>query len=83
MSLIHDVKPSHSVDSRSCCVGNMLEAKKGMHFIKVGEILEVICDCQDDDIQHYLPLWVKKMGHELVKIEDCGRIYKIWIRKLF
>ena len=80
MSLATEIKVSHSCDARACCPGNVLEAKRGFHFVRIGEILEIIAD--DEDVKYYMPIWAKQIGHEFIKIIDCGHCYKIWIRKM-
>ena len=80
MSLATEIKVSHSCDARACCPGNVLEAKRGFHFVKIGEILEIITD--DEDVMYYIPIWVEQIGHDLIQILDCGHYYKIHIRKL-
>lgn len=40
---INSVKPANSVDARGCaCPGPLLEAKKGIGKVKVGEVLEIL-----------------------------------------
>ncbi|MAT98273.1 MAG: SirA family protein [Anaerolineaceae bacterium] len=51
------------VDARgSACPGPLLEAKKGIGAIKVGEILEIWSG--DAKTKEQLPKWAAKVGHE-------------------
>ena len=63
---------SHVVDARgSACPGPLLEAKKAIGAVKVGEVLEVLSS--DPGTKDDLPMWAGKVGHEyLGHIEDQG-----------
>ncbi|HAA02428.1 MAG TPA: sulfurtransferase TusA family protein [Syntrophobacteraceae bacterium] len=51
------------VDARgSACPGPLLEAKKGIGKVKVGEVLEVLSN--DPATKNDIPVWAKKVGHE-------------------
>jgi len=54
---------SNTVDARgSACPGPLLEAKKGIGKVKVGEILEIFSN--DAGTRNDIPVWAKKVGHE-------------------
>jgi tRNA 2-thiouridine synthesizing protein A len=60
-----DVKPAAMVDCRgSACPGPLMEAKKAIGQVKVGEVLEVLSS--DPGTKEDIPLWAKKVGHEYV-----------------
>jgi TusA-related sulfurtransferase len=51
------------VDARgSACPGPLLEAKKGIGAIKVGEVLEIWSG--DERTKEDIPRWSQKVGHE-------------------
>ena len=51
------------VDARGCaCPGPLMEAKKAIGKVKVGEVLEVLSN--DPGTKGDLPLWAQKVGHE-------------------
>ena len=51
------------VDARAMsCPGPLLEAKKGIATVKVGEILEVWSG--DANTKNDMPRWCEKVGHE-------------------
>ena len=53
------------VDARgSACPGPLLEAKKAIGKVKVGEVLEVLSN--DPGTKGDMPLWAQKVGHEVV-----------------
>lgn len=60
---LNSVKVASSVDARGCaCPGPLLEAKKGIGKVKVGEVLEVLSN--DSGTRKDLPIWAAKVGHE-------------------
>lgn len=53
------------VDARgSACPGPLLEAKKGIGTIKVGEVLEIWSG--DARTKEDIPRWSQKVGHEFL-----------------
>jgi tRNA 2-thiouridine synthesizing protein A len=59
------LKPAAVVDARgSACPGPLMEAKKAIGKVKVGEVLEVLSN--DPGTKDDIPLWAKKVGHEFV-----------------
>jgi tRNA 2-thiouridine synthesizing protein A len=60
---LNSVHAASVVDARgSACPGPLLEAKKGIGKVKVGEILEVLSN--DPGTKNDIPVWAKKVGHE-------------------
>lgn len=59
------IQAAKVVDARgSACPGPLLEAKKGIGAIKVGEILEIWSG--DPKTKEQLPQWATKVGHEFL-----------------
>ena len=59
------LKAAAVVDCRgSACPGPLMEAKKAIAQVKVGEVLEVLSS--DPGTKEDIPLWAKKVGHEFV-----------------
>ena len=57
------LKAAAVVDCRgSACPGPLMEAKKAIAGVKVGEVLEVLSS--DPGTKEDIPLWAKKVGHE-------------------
>jgi TusA-related sulfurtransferase len=57
------IKAANTVDARgSACPGPLLEAKKGIGKVKVGEVLEVLSN--DPVTKNDIPVWAKKVGHD-------------------
>lgn len=68
------------VDARgSACPGPLLEAKKGMGAIKVGEVLEVWSG--DANTRNDLPQWAAKVGHEHLGHLAADGYDRIFIRR--
>ena len=59
------VKAAAVVDCRgSACPGPLMEAKKAIGKVKVGEVLEVLSN--DPGTKDDIPLWAQKVGHEFM-----------------
>lgn len=69
---LNSIKPAKVVDARAmACPGPLLEAKKGIAGIKIGEVLEV--QSADKGSREDLPAWCNKTGNEyLGYIEKDG-----------
>ncbi|MCB8920299.1 MAG: sulfurtransferase TusA family protein [Ardenticatenaceae bacterium] len=62
---LSEVQAAKVVDARgSACPGPLLEAKKGIGSIKVGEVLEIWSG--DERTKQDIPRWSKKVGHEFL-----------------
>lgn len=60
---LNAIKAATVVDARgSACPGPLLEAKKGIGKVKVGEVLEILSN--DPGTKNDIPIWAKKVGHE-------------------
>ena len=61
------------------CPGPLLEAKKGIGAIKVGEVLEIWSG--DPNTKNDLPRWAAKVGHEFLG-DACRDGYdRLFIRR--
>jgi TusA-related sulfurtransferase len=69
-----------TVDARgTACPGPLLEAKKAIGTINVGDIMEVLS--ADEGTKVDIPKWCNKKGHEyLGAIEESG-FFKILLKK--
>ena len=57
------IQAAKVIDARSsACPGPLLEAKKGVGAVKVGEVLEIWSG--DPRTREDIPKWSKKVGHE-------------------
>ncbi|MBF0365579.1 MAG: sulfurtransferase TusA family protein [Oligoflexia bacterium] len=60
---LNDLKATKTVDARSmACPGSLLEAKKAIITVNIGEVLEILSS--DQGSREDLPAWCKKTGNE-------------------
>ena len=77
---LNTIQISSSIDSRgSACPGPLLEAKKGIGKVKVGEILEILSN--DSGTKKDIPVWAKKVGHEYLGYLEADGHDKIFVRR--
>ncbi len=63
MADLTSITASKTVDARSmACPGPLLEAKKGIGAVSVGQVLEILSG--DKGSREDIPAWCKKTGHE-------------------
>jgi tRNA 2-thiouridine synthesizing protein A len=74
---LNNVKPAAVVDARgSACPGPLLEAKKAIGKVKVGEVLEILSS--DPGTKNDIPVWAKKAGHEYlghISVDGYDRLF--------
>lgn len=74
---LSSIEAAKIVDARgSACPGPLLEAKKGIGAVGVGEVLEIWSG--DERTKEDIPKWSKKVGHEFLghlKAEGYDRIF--------
>jgi TusA-related sulfurtransferase len=74
------IKISTTVDARgSACPGPLLEAKKGIGKVKVGEVLEVYSN--DSGTRKDIPAWAGKVGHEYLGVLEADGYDKHFVRR--
>jgi TusA-related sulfurtransferase len=74
------VEAAKVVDARgSACPGPLLEAKKGVGAIGVGEVLEIWS--ADAKTKDQIPAWSKKVGHEYLGALEAEGYDRIFIRR--
>ena len=80
MSDLSNVTASSTIDSRgSACPGPLLEAKKGIGKVKVGEVLEIYSN--DDGTRIDLKAWANKVGHEYMGYVEADGYDKHYITR--
>ncbi len=74
---LSNIKPDNVVDARGVsCPGPLLEAKKGMGQVQVGQILEILSN--DPGSRNDIPRWAQKVGHEylgFLSVDGGDRIF--------
>jgi len=74
------IQVSTTVDARgSACPGPLLEAKKGIGKVKVGEVLEVYSN--DSGTRKDIPAWAQKVGHEYLGVQGADGYDKHFVRR--
>jgi tRNA 2-thiouridine synthesizing protein A len=67
MTNLAELKPQKVVDARAmACPGPLLEAKKGIASVTVGQVLEI--QSGDKGSREDIPAWCKKTGHEYLGV---------------
>jgi TusA-related sulfurtransferase len=74
------LQPSKSVDARAmACPGPLLEAKKSIGLVKIGEVLEVWSG--DPSTKKDMPRWCEKVGHEFLGTIPADGYDRLFIRR--
>ncbi len=77
---LNTIEVSTTVDARgSACPGPLLEAKKGIGKVKVGEILEILSN--DTGTREDIPVWANKVGHEFLGYLEADGYDKIFVKR--
>lgn len=78
---LSQIESAKVVDARgSACPGPLLEAKKGIGAVPVGEILEVWSG--DANTKNDIPRWCAKVGHEFVGILEADAYDRLFIKRM-
>ena len=71
---------AQQVDARAmACPGPLLEAKKSMGAVKVGDILEIWSG--DKSTRDNLSRWCKKLGHDYLGVIDEGGYDRLFVKR--
>ena len=78
---LEDLEAEEIVDARgSACPGPLLEAKKGIGTVAIGEILEI--RSQDKGTKADIPIWAKKVGHDFLGSLEAEEGYdRLFVRR--
>ncbi len=80
MSDLSNVSAASTIDSRgSACPGPLLEAKKGIGKVKVGEELEIYSN--DEGTRIDLKAWANKVGHDYLGYVEADGYDKHYITR--
>lgn len=78
---LNQIQSEKVVDARgSACPGPLLEAKKGIGDVKVGEILEIWSG--DANTKNDIPRWCAKIGHEFLGALEVDGYDRMFIKRL-
>jgi len=74
------VQPAKTADARAmACPGPLLEAKKSIGTVKVGEVLEIWSG--DPNTKKDMPGWCEKVGHEFLGVVAADGYDRLFIRR--
>jgi TusA-related sulfurtransferase len=74
------LQPAKTVDARAmACPGPLLEAKKSIGLVKVGEVLEIWSG--DPNTKNDMPRWCEKVGHEFLGVVPADGYDRLFIRR--
>lgn len=77
---LEKLKAAKVVDARgSACPGPLLEAKKAIGAVSVGEVIEVLSG--DGSTKADLPRWAAKVGHEYLGALEAEGYDRIFITR--
>jgi tRNA 2-thiouridine synthesizing protein A len=78
---LEELDPQKIVDARgSACPGPLLEAKKGIGSVGIGEVLEI--RSSDKGTRNDIPIWAKKVGHEFLGVLEADEGYdRIFVKR--
>ena len=80
MADLNNIQAQATVDARgSACPGPLLEAKKGIGKVKVGEVLEIYSS--DQGTRSDLKAWADKVGHEYMGYVEVDGYDKHYIKR--
>jgi tRNA 2-thiouridine synthesizing protein A len=76
-----NLQAAKTVDARAMsCPGPLLEAKKGIATVKVGEVLEIWSG--DVNTKNDMPRWCEKVGHEFLGVLAGEGYERLFIRRM-
>jgi tRNA 2-thiouridine synthesizing protein A len=77
---LSSLQVDNTVDARgSACPGPLLEAKKGIGKVKVGQVLEIFSN--DSGTRKDIPAWAGKVGHEYLGVLEADGYDKHFVRR--
>ena len=77
---LSSIETASTVDARgSACPGPLLEAKKGIGKVKVGEILEIFSN--DAGTRKDIPAWSDKVGHGYLGVVEADGYDKHYVKR--
>jgi tRNA 2-thiouridine synthesizing protein A len=78
---LEEISPAAVVDARGCaCPGPLMEAKKGIGTVDVGEVVEI--RSSDPGSKTDIPVWADMIGHEFLGVLTAEEGYdRIFVRR--
>jgi len=77
---LSNIQADNVVDARGVsCPGPLLEAKKGMGHVQVGQIVEILSN--DPGSKDDIPKWAKKVGHEYLGVLSVDGADRLFVKR--
>jgi tRNA 2-thiouridine synthesizing protein A len=77
---LNTITPNKVVDARGmACPGPLLEAKKSIGSVSVGQIVEI--QSNDAGSRNDVPVWAKKVGHEYLGFTEADGYDRHFVRR--
>ncbi len=77
---IEAITPDKIIDARgTACPGPLLEAKKGIGLVKVGQVIEV--KSNDKGSRKDISAWAGKVGHEFLGFIEADGHDRLLVRR--
>lgn len=78
---LEELDPQNVVDARgSACPGPLLEAKKGIGSVSIGEVIEI--RSSDKGTRNDIPIWANKVGHNFLGVLEAEEGYdRIFVKR--
>jgi len=77
---LESLEAAKVVDARgSACPGPLLEAKKAIGGVSVGQALEIWSS--DPGTKNDIPVWAKKVGHEFLGVLQGDGYERIFVKR--
>jgi tRNA 2-thiouridine synthesizing protein A len=77
---LSSIQADNVVDARGVsCPGPLLEAKKGMGHVQVGQIVEILSN--DPGSKDDIPKWAKKVGHEYLGVMSVDGADRLFVKR--
>lgn len=75
------IKIDQSIDARgAACPGPLMELIKAVKSAEVGQVIEVLSSEKGTTVD--APAWIKKVGQELVGVDDRDGYWSIVMKKI-
>jgi TusA-related sulfurtransferase len=77
---LNSIQTANVVDARGVsCPGPLLEAKKGIGNVQIGQILEILSN--DPTSREDIPKWANKVGHEYLGVLSVDGADRLFVKR--
>lgn len=77
---IENIQAAKTIDARgTACPGPLLEAKRGITSVGIGEVMELLSS--DEETNEDVPLWSKKAGHDFLGAKEEAGFWRLYVKR--